>query len=379
MTDFKSGSRGRFGWVSGLILALMLSLSYAYADSSFKLERLASGLGIVWAMDFVSEHQLVFTQRSGEAGVLDIQTGQVTWLAGLPAVAASGQGGLLDVKFLAQDAHNQAWLYFTYSYPDEFGARTTLARAQLPDLTQTNLLQNWQDLLITESATGSGQHFGSRIAFDDQGYVFFGVGDRGERQQSQNTRNHIGTIMRLHLDGRVPADNPFVANPEVLDEIWSFGYRNPQGMAFDYKTGRLWSNEHGPRGGDEINLIVPGENYGWPLVSQGQEYWGNQAIGVTSKPGMIDPVKVFTPSIAPGSLLVYRGAAFPQWQGSLFSGALALRHLNRVTLNQQGEAVSEERLLVDLNERIRSLGVDQAGLLYFSTDSGTIARLRPVD
>ncbi|UQB42257.1 PQQ-dependent sugar dehydrogenase [Thiomicrospira microaerophila] len=365
----------------GFLIILLSSLMVfsAHADKRFHVEHLATGLGVVWGMDFVSEHQLVFTQRSGEAGVLDIQTGQVTWLAGLPAVAAIGQGGLLDVKFLRNDGHNQAWLYFTYSYPDEFGARTALARAQLPDLARLNQLKNWQDLLISESSTGSGQHFGSRIAFDDQGYVFFGVGDRGERQQSQNTANHIGTIMRLHLDGRVPKDNPFVDNPAVLDEIWSFGHRNPQGMAFDFQTGRLWSNEHGPRGGDEINLIQPGENYGWPLVSQGKEYWGDRAIGVTSKPGMVDAVKVFTPSIAPGSLLVYRGEAFPQWQGSLFSGALALRHLNRVTLNEQGKAISEERLLTDLNERIRSLSVDLAGLVYFSTDSGKIARLRPID
>lgn len=360
-------------------LTLCLLTLPAHAQTNVTLERLASGLGVVWGMDFVSEHQLVFTQRSGEAAVLDIQTGQVTWLAGLPAVAASGQGGLLDVKFLRNDGHNQAWLYFTYAYPDEFGARTALARAQLPDLTRSNQLQNWQDLLITESATGSGQHFGSRIAFDDQGFVFFGVGDRGERQQSQNTANHIGTIMRLHLDGRVPKDNPFVDNPAVLNEIWSLGHRNPQGMAFDFETGRLWSNEHGPRGGDEINLIQSGKNYGWPLVSQGKEYWGDRAIGVTSKAGMEDAVKVFTPSIAPGSLLVYRGDAFGQWQGSLFSGALVLRHLNRVTLNDQGEAVSEERLLTDLNERIRALTVDAAGLLYFSTDSGIIARLRPGD
>jgi glucose/arabinose dehydrogenase len=185
--------------------------------------------------------------------------------------------------------------------------------------------------------------------------------------------------MRLHLDGRVPKDNPFVGNSDVLDEIWSFGHRNPQGMAFDFKTGRLWSNEHGPRGGDEINLIKPGKNYGWPLVSQGKEYWGDRAIGVTSQVGMEDAVKVYIPSIAPSSLLIYRGAAFPKWQGSLFSGALVLRHLNRVTLNPQGKAISEERLLTDLNERIRSLAVDHAGLLYFATDSGKIARLRPVD
>ncbi|WP_083944975.1 PQQ-dependent sugar dehydrogenase [Thiomicrospira microaerophila] len=353
----------------------MMGLSHA--ETRFQIEPLAQNLGVVWGMDFISPTQLVFTQRSGEAGVLDIQTGSVSWLQGIPKVAASGQGGLLDVKFLAQDNANQAWLYFTYSSPDEFGARTALARAQLPDLTRSRTLHNWQDLLITQSDTASGQHFGSRIAFDDQGYVFFGIGDRGERQQSQNNQNHIGTIIRLHLDGRVPKDNPFVGDSQARDEIWSYGHRNPQGMAFDVATGRLWSNEHGPRGGDEINLIKPAQNYGWPLVSLGKEYWGDRAIGVHSKPGMVDAVKVFTPSIAPGSLIVYRGDAFPDWQGSLFSGALALRHLNRVTLNAQGEAIAEERLLTDLNQRIRALAVDDQGWIYISTDSGQILRLRP--
>jgi glucose/arabinose dehydrogenase len=357
------------------IVFMLLWFSAALqAQTSFHVERLASGLGVVWGMDFVSANQLVFTQRSGEAGLLDIETGQILWLKGFPNVATTGQGGLLDVKFLADDGHNQSWLYFTYSYPDEFGARTALARVPWLGSTQ---LRNWQDLLVSDSATASGQHFGSRIAFDNQGYVFFGIGDRGERAQSQNIQNHIGTIIRLHWDGRVPKDNPFIDNNKGLDEIWSYGHRNPQGLAFDSKTGRLWSNEHGPRGGDEINLIQPGKNYGWPLVSQGKEYWGNQAIGVTSRPGMEDAVKVYIPSIAPSSLLIYQGAAFPQWQGSLFSGALVLRHLNRVVLNEKLEPIEEERLLTDLNERIRSLAVDANGFLYFSTDSGLIARLRP--
>ncbi len=176
----------------------------------------------------------------------------------------------------------------------------------------------------------------------------------------------------------MPPDNPFVGVAGARAEIWSYGHRNPQGLWYDPASGRLWSIEHGPRGGDEINLILRGRNYGWPVVSHGKEYWGPISIGEgTSKPGMEDPRKVYIPSIAPGSLIVYRGDAFPDWRGDLFSGALALRHLNRVRVDADGAAIAEERLLEDLGERIRALAVGAEGWIYLSTDSGRILRLRP--
>ena len=234
-------------------------------------------------------------------------------------------------------------------------------------------------MLLTRSAESSALHFGSRIAFDGKGHLFFTVGDRGERSNSQNLSTHAGSVLRLHLTGEVPADNPFLGTKNALPEIWSYGHRNPQGIAYDFERNRLWSIEHGPRGGGEINLILRGRNYGWPVVSYGKEYWINLRVGeAAEKEGMEHPVKVYVPSIAPASLLLYSGGAFPKWKGNLFSGALALRHLNRVVLDETGKAVAEERLLESLGERIRALAEDVKGRLYLSTGGGRILRLSPV-
>ena len=280
---------------------------------------------------------------------------------------------MLDVA-TGPDYTTRDWLYFTYSKSTVSGAVTTLARAKR----RGNQLSGWQELLVTDSATSGYRHFGSRIAFDQQGHVFFGVGDRGERDSAQDLSSHAGTIMRLRLDGSIPDDNPFLSRDNALPEIWSYGHRNPQGLLYDNNTGNLWSIEHGPRGGDEINLVVKGANYGWPVISYGKEYWGPVSIGEgTEKPGMEQPVKVYIPSIAPGSLLLYSATAFPQWQGNLFSGALKLRHLNRVSISMDNKAIAEERLLGDLNERIRALVQSPEGWIYFSTDSGKIIRMRP--
>ena len=342
---------------------------------AFVVESVADGLGVPWGLTFVSDTELVITDRGGRAWRLDTRTGNRQSLSGLPQIASSGQGGLLDVA-TAPDFAQSGWLYFTYSKPRSGGAVTTLARAQLAG----NRLNNWQDLLISRSATGTGRHFGSRIAFDDQGHVFFGIGDRGERPNGQNLQTHAGAVLRLNLDGSVPADNPFIGQADALDEIWSYGHRNPQGLTYDGDNGRLWEIEHGPRGGDEINLIEKGANYGWPLVSQGREYYGPIDVGEESLPGMAEAVKVYIPSIAPGSLVLYRGDAFPAWHGNLLAGSLVLRHLNRVSLDDAGNPVGEERLLGDLDERIRALAVSPAeGWLYLSTDSGRLLRLRPAD
>ncbi len=338
-----------------------------------RVEQLAGGLGIPWGMTFVSPHRLLVTQRAGGLRLLDIENLSVEIVGGVPEVVAEGQGGLLDVA-VGPGYASDGWIYFTYSKPSQSEAATTLARARL----EQNNLVDWRDLLVTDSATDTRQHFGSRIAFDDRGHVFFGVGDRGVRELAQDPGNHAGTIMRLNLDGSVPADNPFVGDPGGRDEIWSFGHRNPQGLLFDAVTQKLWSIEHGPRGGDEINLILKGRNYGWPVVSHGKEYWGPVSVGEgKSKPGMEDPRKVYIPSIAPGSLILYRGDAFPAWRGNLFAGALKLQHLNRVELSSTGQALDEKRLFEDLGERIRALLEGPGGWIYFSTDSGRILRMRP--
>lgn len=368
--------------ITGLqVLLILCSLQVQAASArvisqsnpNFKLELLAQDLGVPWGMAFLNDRELIFTERQGNIRILDLESLEITTLRGTVEVDAEGQGGMLDVA-TGPDYTTRDWLYFTYSKSTVSGAVTTLARAKR----RGNQLSDWQELLVTDSATSGYRHFGSRIAFDQQGHVFFGVGDRGERDSAQDLSSHAGTIMRLRLDGSIPDNNPFLSRDNALPEIWSYGHRNPQGLLYDNNTGNLWSIEHGPRGGDEINLVVKGANYGWPVISYGKEYWGPVSIGEgTEKPGMEQPVKVYIPSIAPGSLLLYSATAFPQWQGNLFSGALKLRHLNRVSISMDNKAIAEERLLGDLNERIRALAQSPEGWIYFSTDSGKIIRMRP--
>lgn len=366
-----------------VILYLCLSLPVAAAipttiqseGMKLHLEQVTDGLGIPWGMTFLSENQLLVTEREGFVRRIDIDSGRVSQLNNVPKVLADGQGGFLDIA-LSPDYRKDGWIYFTYVKDVDGEGATVLARAKLPG----ESFSDWQELLITKSTTETSRHYGSRITFDDSGHVYFSVGDRGVRENAQNLANHAGAIMRLNLDGSIPADNPFSKNRQLLPEVWSFGHRNPQGMAFDVTHQRLWSIEHGPRGGDEINLIQAGANYGWPIISYGKEYWGPVAVGEgTHRKGMEQPVKVYIPSIAPGSLLLYSGDALPGWKGNLLSGALKLQHINRIVLSEQGEVIKEERLLEDLAERIRALAQSPQGWLYFSTDSGKIYRLRSAE
>ena len=359
--------------MSILVLCTLVSIkSSAQSGTDYTIELLASDLGIPWGMTLIAPNQLLITERDGQLLQLDLTTGQHRKIAGLPVVYAKGQGGLFDIKTPPDSGHQQ-WLYFTYAKPVAGQGRTTLARAKLSG----HRLIQWQDLLVTKSATSTSRHFGSRIAFDGDGHVFFSVGDRGHRPNGQDLTTHAGSILRLNLDGSVPKDNPLVAHDNSLAAIYSYGHRNPQGLAYDPENQRLWSIEHGPRGGDEINLIKAGHNYGWPVVSFGKEYWGPISVGEgTFKTGMEPPVKVYIPSIAPSSLLLYSGNAFKAWRGNLLSGALKLTHLNRIELD--GEiATAEHRLLTELKQRIRHIIEDPQGNLLISTDSGRLYRLTP--
>jgi len=340
---------------------------------AYQVEKIADGLGTPWAMAFLTDNKILITEREGKLKLLDLHTRKLQNVEGLPPVFAQGQGGLLDVA-LAPGYREGAWIYFTYSKPINNLSATTLARAKYHD----GALLNWHDLLVTKSTTDTSRHYGSRIAFDREGHLFFSIGDRGKRPNGQNLSTHAGSILRLNLDGSVPKDNPFIKRLEALPEIWSYGHRNPQGLSYDYKNKRLWAIEHGPRGGDELNLIYSGKNYGWPIISYGKEYWGPFRVGeATSKSGMEQPVKYYVPSIAPGSLLLYTGSAFPAWKGDLFAGALKLTHINRIKLDKIGAAEGEERLLEKLDERIRSLVQSPEGWVYISTDSGKILRITP--
>lgn len=371
--------------LSALLILLSITMpsratesdTFKSAGMSIRIERLREGLGVIWGMTFIKPDQLLMTQRDGSLLRLDLTDDTVTDIKSTPEVLAQGQGGLLDVA-VSPDYDTTGWIYFTYVKDIDIDSEgvTVLARAKL----KNDALTDWKDLLITRSTSDESQHFGSRITFDDAAHVYFGIGDRGVRGNSQDKGNHAGSIIRLNLDGTVPQDNPYVADSSLLPEVWSIGHRNPQGMAFDSTHQRLWSIEHGPRGGDELNLISKGANYGWPVITYGKEYWGPVSIGEgTHKEGMQQPVKVYTPSIAPSSLLLYTGDALPGWRGNLFAGALKIRHLNRLVISESGEVIKEERLLEDLDERIRALAQSPQGWLYFSTDSGSVYRLSQVE
>jgi len=343
------------------------------AARQYQINIIADGLNIPWAMTFLNQTQLLITERQGTLKLLDRFSGHLQTISGIPPVYNKGQGGLLDIA-LAPHYKEDGWIYFTYSKPINRSGATTLARGKL----RHNTLFDWTDLLVTKSVTNTNRHFGSRITFDDNGHVFFTVGDRGVRPNGQDLSTHAGSVIRLNLDGSTPDDNPFIKRKSALTEIWSYGHRNPQGLTFDLKHNRLWLMEHGPRGGDELNLIRKGKNYGWPVISYGKEYWGPINVGeATEKAGMESPTKYYVPSIAPSSLLLYTGKAFPNWNENLFAGALKLQHLNRIVLNKNAQAIDEERLLQGMNERIRSLVQSPEGWIYLSTDSGKIISITP--
>lgn len=349
-------------------------------DARHMIEGVAQGLGTPWGLAFLPGNHLLITSRAGEIHLFDVTSSRLIKVIDGPDAWQYGQGGLLDIAVPPQWRSGD-WVYMTYTKQQGRKGATALARAKLalPSSGAEEVqFKQFNDVLVTKSNIRSGRHFGSRIAFDDQGHIFFSVGDRGERPWSQDLSNHAGSILRLKLDGSVPADNPFVGQPGALPQIWSYGHRNPQGLVIDRVNQRIWAIEHGPRGGDEINLVQRGMNYGWPVISYGKEYALPFSVGEgTHRAGMQQPHKVYIPSIAPSSLLLYSGKAFPEWQGQLFAGSLKLQHINRIELDDQGNAVKEVRMLGEYQKRIRALAEDENGWIYFSTDSGEVARMRP--
>lgn len=334
---------------------------------AFSVEQVTTGHDIIWGFDFINANEIIFTEKSGTLKKLDLKTKKVTKIDGAPEVSFRGQGGLLDIR---KDPSSD-WIYFTYVQKKNSYGSTHLGRGKVKGAS----LVNWQLLLSTDIKSKTGRHFGSRISFDGD-YVFFTMGDRGVRESAQDLSNHAGAVMRLHKDGRVPKDNPFVKTKDAKAEIWSYGHRNPQGLVFDTSRKILFEMEHGPRGGDEINIIQKGGNFGWPRASYGKEYMLPMAVGEKTSKGTIQPLKFYVPSIAPSGLEVYSGKVFKKWKGDLFSGALKLKHLNRVSL-KGNIAVAEERLLKELNWRIRCVREGPNGLLYVSTDNGKILRISP--
>ncbi|WP_440887673.1 PQQ-dependent sugar dehydrogenase [Vibrio sp. WZ-1] len=352
------------------IAATLLACLPLYANAiEYRANEVANGFQIPWGIEFLDDQRVIVNEKNGTVSLLDITSGKPQTLFKVLGVNSSGQAGLLDVALAPNTDKQNPQLFFTYSKQTSEGNTVALATAQL----KSNQLVGWKDIFVADAITDTGRHYGSRIAFVDD-KVYFSIGDRGERDNGQNTQNHAGSILRLNLDGSVPQDNPFKPS-EGRPEIWSYGHRNPQGMFYDEATKQLWSIEHGPRGGDEINLIKKGANYGWAKASHGKEYWGPLDVGeAKSLPGMEDPKLVYIPSIAPSNMILYRGDKYPELDGKILAGALKLAHINVVSI-KNGKLVESQRLMENLGERVRDITTSPDGYIYFSTDSGKIFRL----
>jgi glucose/arabinose dehydrogenase len=355
-----------------LLVCLIFSLdghAYESVGQSFNVEVLTEQKDCIWGFDFLPSGNVVFTLRDGELKQLNINTHEVITIKNAPEVTAKGQGGLLDVRVHPKFSSTH-WLYLTYSVALPSGMTTRLARAELVDGALTHL----EVLFTAFEANDNRIHFGGRIEFDSQGHVFLSMGERNERDKAQSLGFDNGKILRLNEDGSIPSDNPFIDTAGARPEIWSLGHRNPQGLAIHPQTDELWEAEFGPLGGDEINLIKPSQNYGWPLITYGREYYGLSIGEGTSKEGMQQPTAYYVPSISPSGIGFYDGDAFPQWKGNLFVAALSGQQLRRLVVDNH-QVVNQEALLTDLKWRFRHVREGIDGLLYFSTDEGKLARI----
>jgi aldose sugar dehydrogenase len=336
-------------------------------DETLKLSKMMTNLSNPWAFEFLSDSEILVTLKAGKLVRVNLETKSVTAITGLPEVKKYGQGGLMDVR-LSPDFSISRKIYFSYSKKVDEGITTAMATGIL----EGDKLIKVQDLFQAKTRSTKGQHFGSRIAFGEN-YVFLSIGERGFRHRSQMLDFHNGKIIRLNLDGTIPADNPFIGNKEALPEIYSYGHRNPQGLFYDKETKTLWNGEHGPKGGDEVNVVKAGKNYGWPVITYGTEYHGPDIGEGTSKPGLEQPAYYFVPSIAPCDLLIYSGKLFKTLKGSIIQGALKLMHLN-LLIPLKDKSYKEKRI-VEGKGRVRSVRENNKGEIYFATDSGIIYKL----
>ncbi len=319
---------------------------------------------------------MLITERPGRMRILSADGTLSAPLAGMPKVHAQGQGGLLDVV-LGTGFGNDRTIFFSYAEPTANGARTAVARATLD--TDALRLRNVERIFAQRDDPAGANHWGSRLVFGTDGKLFVTLGDRYDhRDKAQDLGSHLGKIVRIGTDGRVPADNPFVGRPGVLPEIWSYGHRNVQGAALNPASGELWIDEHGPQGGDEVNRVLAGRNYGWPVITYGREYVTGFKIGEgTERADVESPLLQWTPSIAPSGMAFYTGDVYPHWKGSVFVGALKFQMLVRLQLDGN-RIVREERLLNTLGKRIRDVRQGPDGKLWLLDDSdGCVLRLDP--
>jgi glucose/arabinose dehydrogenase len=341
----------------------------------FRVVTLVRGLDHPWGMAFLPDGDMLITERPGRLLRVAGDTLEKRPVSGLPPLAAVGQGGLLDVA-LHPDFDTNGLVYLSLAGADDDGVGTEVARGRLVD----DVLEDVEIIFRALPKSGGGRHFGSRLLFDTDGRLLITLGDRGDRPRAQDLGDHAGSIIRLEDDGGVPADNPFTQTPGAKPEIYTYGNRNVQGITLDPETGRVWAHEHGPQGGDEVNILAPGRNYGWPVITYGRNYVIGTKIGEgTHKEGMEQPIHQWTPSIAPSGMTLYTGDKFPAWRGNLLVGALKFRLLARLEV-QDGKVVHEERLLEDVLGRVRDVRTGPDGYIYLLTDQGdgVLARLEPV-
>ncbi len=352
---------------TGQVLCAVLALAGSAQALTF--EALVSGLDTPWAVEALPEGGMLVTEKDGR--LLHIKGTQVIDVKGLPRVADRGQGGLLDVT-LPRDFATSREVLLTYSKPQGRGAGTALAVGRLS--ADGTRLEGVRDLFESAPGSSGGRHFGSRVVEARDGTLFITTGDRGDRPSAQDRSNHNGAVIRVNRDGTVPADNPFVGQSGLQPHIWSYGHRNPQGAGLDL-SGQLWTAEHGARGGDEVNRIEKGANFGWPVISYGRHYSGGKIGEGTSKPGMEQPIFYWDPSIAPSGLMVYSGKLWPEWRGDIFVGSLKFDYISRL----DGDSVREvQQIETDETARVRDIIEAPDGSIWFiSVGAGAVYRMTP--
>lgn len=366
--------------VAGPALAETLRTEY----QPIELEAVTEGLNHPWGMTFLPDGDLLVTERGGRLLRVGLD-GSVTAIDGVPEVAARGQGGLLDLAlhpgYVDED---NGWIYFTWSQgaPDGVNSATTLSRGRLDG----DALVDVEQLFIQDRFSTPGRHYAGRLAWLPDGTLLMSIGDRGaEPRRAQDLADHAGKLLRLNADGSAPDDNPHVGHDDAAAEVWTYGNRNIQGLVVHPATGEVWSVEHGPRGGDELNRMVAGSNYGWPIVSRGRDYRSGEKYfedTQRSMDGVIDPYVDWTPGLHPSGLVVLTDDTFPAWQGNFLAGGLATEQIRRIVF-EGGEVVHEERLIQGEVGRVRDLEIGPDGFVYLVTDNGENAdgvwRIRPAD
>jgi glucose/arabinose dehydrogenase len=355
-----------------LTASAALAQPFGSQEHDFRLVRVVEGLEQPWSLAFLPDGRMLVTEKAGRLRMIEQGRLLPQPVAGVPPVTVHGQGGLHDVALHPQFDSNRL-VYLAYAGRGVDGVGTELARGRL----NGRRLEEVQVLFRQSPKGHRGQHFGGRIVFDRAGFLYLTLGDRGEMARAQKPDDHAGSVIRLHDDGRVPKDNPFVGKPGWKAEKFTLGNRNLQGAALHPVSGALWTHEHGPQGGDEVNIIRAGANYGWPVITYGRNYGLGTQIGEgTHKQGMEQPIHYWVPSIAPSGMAFYAGERFPRWKGNLFVGALRDRMLVRLEL-EGDKVVKEERLLQNAIGRIRDVRTGPDGFIYLLTDdgAGVLARL----